>query len=95
MNRRIALTEKSDLFHLFYATRQQCWLYFLADFDAFALAAFLAAGLAELPQGLLAAQPPFCAMVFTSFHNSFRLFVGTPSQKQTRDVIKRAMVIVG
>jgi hypothetical protein len=40
-------------------------------FDAFVLAVFLAAVLAELPQGFLAEQPPFCAMVFTSFHDSF------------------------
>jgi hypothetical protein len=66
----------------------------LVGFDVFALAVFLAAGLAELPQGFLA-QPPFCAMVFTSFHNSFRLFMEPSSQKQTRDVLKRAMVIAG
>ena len=70
-------------------------LYFLAVFDVFALVVFLTAVLAELPQGFLAEQPPFCAMVFTSFHNSFRLFMGITSQKQTRDVIKQAMVIVG
>jgi hypothetical protein len=67
----------------------------LVGFDVFALAVFLATGLAELPQGFLAEQPPFCAMVFTSFHNSFRLFMEPSSQKQTRDVLKRAMVIVG
>jgi hypothetical protein len=67
----------------------------LVDFDVFVLAVFLATGLAELPQGFLAEQPPFCAMVFTSFHNSFRLFMKPSSQKQTRDVLKRAMVIVG
>jgi hypothetical protein len=43
----------------------------LVGFDVFVLAVFLATGLAELPQGFLAEQPPFCAMVFTSFHNSF------------------------
>jgi hypothetical protein len=72
-----------------------CSLYFLVVFDVFALVVFLTAGLAELPQGFLAEQPPFCAMVFTSFHKSFRLFMGTPSQKQTRDVLKQAMFIVG
>jgi hypothetical protein len=40
-------------------------------FDAFVLAVFLAAVLAELPQGFLAEQPPFCAMVFTSFRYGF------------------------
>jgi hypothetical protein len=43
----------------------------LVVFDVFALAVFLAAGLAELPQDFLAAQPPFCAIMFTSFHNGF------------------------
>jgi hypothetical protein len=47
----------------------------LVVFDVFVLAVFLATGLAELPQGFLAAQPPFCAMVFTSFLNSFRFFI--------------------
>jgi len=67
----------------------------LVGFDVFALAVFLAAGLAELPQGFLAAQPPFCAMMFTSFHDGFRIFMESSSQKQTRDVLKRAMVIAG
>jgi hypothetical protein len=40
-------------------------------FDVFALVVFLVAGLAELPQGFLAEQPPFGAMVFTSFRDSF------------------------
>jgi hypothetical protein len=66
----------------------------LVGFDAFALAVFLAAALAELPQGFLAAQPPFCAMEFTSFHNSFRLFMEPSSQKQTRDVLKRARLLL-
>jgi hypothetical protein len=53
----------------------------LVGFDVFALAVFLAAGLAELPQGFLAEQPPFCAMVFTSFHNSFGFFIIFPLYK--------------
>jgi len=64
-------------------------------FDVFVLAVFLAAGLAELPQGFLAEQPPFCAMVFTSFHNNFGFCNIVSLQKQTGDILKRAMVIVG
>jgi len=41
--------------------------YFLVDFEVFALAVFFAAGLAELPHGFLAAQPPLCAISFTPF----------------------------
>jgi len=72
-----------------------CSLYFLVVFDVFALVVFLTAGLAELPQGFLAEQPPFCAMVFTSFHNSFGFYRILSLQKQTRDVLKQAMFIVG
>jgi hypothetical protein len=65
---------------------QRCSLYFLAVFNVF-LAVFFAADLAELPQGLLAEHPPFCAMVFTSFFNSFDFFNIFYSQKRTRDVL--------
>jgi hypothetical protein len=64
-------------------------------FDVFVLAVFLAAVLAELPQGFLAEQPPFCAMVFTSFRHSFGFCTIFRLQKQTRDVLKRATVIAG
>jgi hypothetical protein len=74
---------------------QRYSLYFLADFDVFALAVFLAAGFAELPQGFLAEQPPFGAMVFTSFRDRFCFYNIFCLQKQTRDVLKRATVIVG
>jgi hypothetical protein len=75
---------------------KRCLVYFLVVFGVFALAVFLAAGLAELPQDFLAAQPPFCAMVFTSFHNGFGFLPHSLSlQKQTRDVLKQAMFIVG
>jgi len=47
--------------------------------DVFVLAVFFAAGFAELPHGFLAAQPPFGAIVFTSFHNSFALFMVSSS----------------
>jgi len=47
--------------------------------DVFALAGFFAAGLAELPHGFLAAQPPFNAIVFTSFHNTFAPFMESSS----------------
>jgi hypothetical protein len=67
----------------------------LAGFDVFVLVVFLAAGLAELPQGFLVPQPPFCAMTFTSFHNSFGFCNIFCLEKQTRDVLKRAMVIAG
>jgi len=43
------------------------------DFAAF-FAVFLAAVLAELPQGFLAEQPPFCAMVLTSFRYSIDFY---------------------
>jgi hypothetical protein len=66
----------------------------LVGFDVFVLAVFLAAGLAELPQGFLAAQPPFCAMVFTSFHDSFGFCNIFCLEKQTRDVIKRAWLLL-
>jgi hypothetical protein len=74
---------------------QRFSLYFLVGFDVFALAVFLAAGFAELPQGFLAEQPPFCAMLFTSFRDSSGFCNILRLQKQTGDVLKRTMVIVG
>jgi hypothetical protein len=67
----------------------------LVVFDVFALAVFLAAGLAELPQGFLAAQPPFCAMVFTSSHNGFGFLPYFLFIKTNRGCFKQAMFIVG
>jgi len=59
----------------------------LAVFEDFALAAFLAAGLAALPQGFLA-HPPFCAITLTSLH--FKVEV--PFSNQTRDVSQASHV---
>jgi hypothetical protein len=63
-NRRIALRNESDLFRFFYTMVS---FYFLAVFEDFALAVFFAAGLAELPHGFLAAQPPLGAILLTPF----------------------------
>jgi len=68
----------------------------LVVLDVFALAVFFAAGFAELPQGFLAAQPPFGAMAFTSFHKCLcPSLMEFSSQKQTRDVLEQAKIIAG
>jgi hypothetical protein len=66
---------------------QSCPRYFLVIFEGLTLAAFFAAGLAELPHGFLDAHPPFCAMLFTLFHFRIRsspLHLG----KQTKDIVQ-------
>ena len=56
------------------------------------MAAFFAAGLAELPHGFLDEHPPFGAMLFTPFH--FRIRSVLRLVKQTKDVVRLATVTI-
>jgi hypothetical protein len=57
------------------------------------LAAFFAAGLAELPHGFLDEHPPFGAMLFTPFHFRVRSSV-LHLRKQTKDIVQLAIVTI-